>query len=639
MNEFLQAVVDYVRTPRTDYALLITGPWGCGKTYFWKHVVESHVRQMSCAGGEFHPLYASLYGCQSVTEIDTQLFLASYPHLKDKWKKRLAAVGGNVLTQLVRAFTGLELPAINLRWLVNTKNAVLCFDDLERTRLPMKEALGYINTFVEHEGAKVIILCNEAAIEQAEQETYRAMKEKIVGASLDFRPDLDEVFRTLIAEFQSRAAFHGFLLKNAGLLRRLFDRSETHNIRSLRRALSALAVIFDALAGAGMDPNTVGKQLIYVVTPASFELHGRAVDPLKLREILCEDNMAIAGWGAMSRKKEGRNEDDFVAAFAERYFAGIGLGEWKDVVGCIPIYKFLVTGILDRAGLVSWARELTKPVDEREERFKRLTLDPYEMEDTQFTAAAARTMEEVETGQVDSIGGYWGLYRVFEWFCDSGLIALTRQELLQKFRHGLEKALQNGKLKPEPRLRYAFDQPGVAPTTDEGRSLCQRLREVNEALLRGAFRERVKTLATRFQSDPEGFIHALAAEDENGWAWTPVFQELPVAALAEQVIGLPNSLKQRFDWALQARYEKRPLSAEFAVELSALTELRHSLSKHVEARNVSPVPMSLYLIQSIVRTLDRAMERLKQVVPNKAAAVAGTADVEPDPGDDGDGSS
>jgi len=367
MNEVLQAVVDYVRTPQTDYALLITGPWGCGKTYFWKHVVEPHVRQMSCAGRRFHPLYASLYGCQSVTEIDTQLFLASYPHLKDKWKKRLAAVGGNVLTQLVRAFTGLELPAINLRWLVNTKNAVLCFDDLERTRLPMKEALGYINTFVEHEAAKVVILCNEAAIaDEAEKETYRAMKEKIVGASLEFRPDLDAVFRTLIAEFQSCAAFHGFLLKNAGLLRRLFDRSETHNIRSLRRALSALAVVFEVLDADGGDPNGLDKQLIYAVAPASFELHGRAVDPLKLREILCKDNMAIAGWMAMSRKKDGRNEDDFAAAFAERYFEGIGPGEWKDVVGCTPIYEFLVTGILDRARLESWARELTKPADERE---------------------------------------------------------------------------------------------------------------------------------------------------------------------------------------------------------------------------------------------------------------------------------
>jgi len=30
MNEVQQAVIDYVSTPQTDYALLITGPWGCG---------------------------------------------------------------------------------------------------------------------------------------------------------------------------------------------------------------------------------------------------------------------------------------------------------------------------------------------------------------------------------------------------------------------------------------------------------------------------------------------------------------------------------------------------------------------------------------------------------------------------------
>ena len=46
MNEVLQTVMDYVSTPKTDYAILINGPWGCGKTFFWKHIVTPELEKL-----------------------------------------------------------------------------------------------------------------------------------------------------------------------------------------------------------------------------------------------------------------------------------------------------------------------------------------------------------------------------------------------------------------------------------------------------------------------------------------------------------------------------------------------------------------------------------------------------------------
>lgn len=157
MNEVLQAVLDYVQMPSTDYAFLITGPWGCGKTYFWKNAVEPEFKKRIGNGESWRPLYVSLYGCRSAQDIDSQIFFASYPHLREMWVKRLTTTGACVFKQIAKHFTGLELPAVNLRWLVNTSQAVLCFDDLERSEMPMREALGYLNTFVEHEAVKAII--------------------------------------------------------------------------------------------------------------------------------------------------------------------------------------------------------------------------------------------------------------------------------------------------------------------------------------------------------------------------------------------------------------------------------------------------------------------------------------------------
>ena len=48
--------------------------------------------------------------------------------------------------------------------LLSVKDSILIFDDLERCDCPINEILGYINTFVEHNGMKVILIANQKEI-------------------------------------------------------------------------------------------------------------------------------------------------------------------------------------------------------------------------------------------------------------------------------------------------------------------------------------------------------------------------------------------------------------------------------------------------------------------------------------------
>ncbi len=637
MNEVLQAILDYVQMPQTDYALLITGPWGCGKTYFWKNVVEPKLKQVKCDGTPWRPLYASLYGCQRTKDIDTQLFLASPPHLRKEWAARLSTTGGHFLKQRLKAVTRFELPAIDFRWLVNTKHAVLCFDDLERTRLPMKEALGYINTFVEHEFVKTIILTNEAAInDEADKKTYAAMKEKVVGASLTFQPDLDTVFDNLIDEHKVRPEFHDFISRNKALVRRLFDRSETHNIRSLRRAMVALAVVFEALQVGKVDPNAVANQLVYAVAPAAFELHGRGANPARLRKILGMEHMAVLGMSLSRRRSEKTDEEEYEERFAERYLRDLGLAEWGDAVGCPPICEFLLRGVLDRPARISWAEELTKPPDEREERIKRLLFDPREMEDEEFTQTAAQVLDEVEVGDIADVGRYVGLYDSFERFADMGLVAMTRQEVLAKFISGLSKAQEAGRLEPNNLLKFEIDLP-VPPRTEEGRTLRQHVLDANDEAFGLGAHERVQGLASRLKDDALGFIGALADDGESGFLFTPVFQELDADDTAARVLALPNNLKVRFGIAVHARYERPAPPAELIVELPVLTGIKDAMKRHCEAslKDKEPKPMSLLIVQDIVARLDRAIERLQELKQQEEPPALAPVEAQPQKEQDG----
>lgn len=641
MNEALQAVLDYVRTPQTDHALLITGPWGSGKTYFWKNVVEPQLRQLKSNGDAWRPLYASLYGCESTKNIDTQLFLGSYPRLRNKWTSRLSQVGGNTFRQFAKAFASFELPAIDLRWLVRTNHAVFCFDDLERTRLPMKEAFGYINTFVEHERAKVVIMSNEDAInDEDDKKAYGAMKEKVVGASMAFRTDMDAVFKTLIEEYCSRDVYHRFLSANGELLRQLFDRSETRNIRSLRRALSALAFIFDALESAKVDPNALANQLIYAVAPTSFELHGRGADAAEMRKIHDRQHMAAATFVSAISRPSTRDELTEEVKFAKRYVPDLELTEWGNAVGCPPICEFLLTGILDRVALVSWATELTKPADEKEERFNRLLSDPIVMEDEEFTRTVAEVLGEVESGAITVPGKYLAFYQSFESFAGANLISLSPQQVLEKFVSGLSEARDAGRIQFQPDLRHGINHPSLAPRTEEGKLLRDRVLEANNDALERTITERFRTLRSSLHEDPQNLVRALTDRGDGGFLLTPVFQHFGGEEIAKWIVNLPNALKISLDSALHERYQNNVSSPEFVVELPVLQRITELLKADVEASDSERdhLQMSRFIIKKIARRLDCVIEQLRQLQPKKGVSSFKSADDQPrvEQGDNGD---
>ena len=612
----LQAILDYVNTPRTQYAVLIEGPWGCGKTYFWKKSAEPELRKIQMGEGHCRPLYVSLYGCSRTRDIDTQLFLASHPQLRGEWTKRLSSIGGNVCGQIVKLFTRIELPPLDLRWFANMDNAVVCFDDLERAKLSMKEALGYINTFVEHEGVKTVILANEAGIDEAsDKQTYLAMKEKVVGASLRLCAVLDEVFPTLAAEYSSRPEFQAFLSQEASRIQRLFEKSETQNIRALQRAMTALSVVCETIENSEVDLDAIAKQLINAVVPAALEVFGRGATSEQIQRVLSTSRMPVA---VLSLRDEGvkeAGEETYEEGFATRYFGELGLFEFDEAVGCPPVGEFLITGFLDRVELIEWARELVRPADEAQQRINRLCADPRRMRDDEFAEDAATVLQEVESGEIRSMDTCDSLYRCFDWFAGRGLIEDNPTEVLAKFDRGLGKAEERGRLEGDRLLGHRLEDPAMRLETEEGRAFHGLLRAANQRVLARGPRERVKALAARFGEDPGTFIDALVEQGEPGLLGIPVFQELDADELAGRLLALENDMKRSVCLAMRWRYLDRPVVRDLAEEIPVLSKLRDVFRGGAEGQpdDRRPLPMSCLLDREISEVLGAVVERLQRI--------------------------
>ena len=73
MEDLVESILDYIRADYTDYAVMINGEWGSGKTYFFIHKIRNKIETMQLNGKRYKTIYMSLYGISNLEEISKKL--------------------------------------------------------------------------------------------------------------------------------------------------------------------------------------------------------------------------------------------------------------------------------------------------------------------------------------------------------------------------------------------------------------------------------------------------------------------------------------------------------------------------------------------------------------------------------------
>ena len=50
MEDLVESILDYIRSDYTDYAIMLNGEWGSGKTYFWNNKIKPKIESMQLNG-------------------------------------------------------------------------------------------------------------------------------------------------------------------------------------------------------------------------------------------------------------------------------------------------------------------------------------------------------------------------------------------------------------------------------------------------------------------------------------------------------------------------------------------------------------------------------------------------------------
>lgn len=224
ITDFINSYLDKNSIYR--YGLLLSGSWGSGKT----HYIKTYIKAKNNTWGESYPIYISLYGMSSLEQVDDEVLKCNFPFLNNPNFKLLAKVGNSALGSI-------GMHAIDVKgqeFLSPPKNKIYVFDDVERTAIPLKDILGYVNNLVEHQHCKVILVADESVLEENQQ--YKIEKEKVIGKTLTFDTSIKNALEAFSYELRHEKTIT-FLTENIDEIVSFYKESKQTNLRVYQQSL------------------------------------------------------------------------------------------------------------------------------------------------------------------------------------------------------------------------------------------------------------------------------------------------------------------------------------------------------------------------------------------------------------------
>lgn len=276
---------NYLEPSTINYAFLINGDWGCGKTYFIKNFFENdYIKE------EYKkPILISLYGIKNTTEIkerSVESFIGQSKVGEVKANNKVTKYINGITEIIKSADTSLPInvfDAVNTfaKAFIDPDKHILVFDDLERCLMPINEVLGFINNYVENDNYKVIILANEDEIIKkthsenlelkyittlinnkdtdkidlksetnkifAEQIEYKIIKEKLIGRTINFVDYFDENLVSTIENISINSEVDIIIKNNIDRIKEIIKEVNFRNLRSLNYAIDFFASFYEAM--------------------------------------------------------------------------------------------------------------------------------------------------------------------------------------------------------------------------------------------------------------------------------------------------------------------------------------------------------------------------------------------------------
>ncbi len=646
MEDLVESILDYVRADYTDYAIMLNGEWGSGKTYFWNHKIRNRIDGMQFNGKTYTTIYMSLYGISNLEDISKKIFIETTQLMDKNLKKYMNANNQSRIPEYAK--TGLDMAnffgvtqngdKVDYSNFFSTDDKVLCFDDLERANVDVIDILGYINNFVEHDHIKTIIICNEKELSTKLKSTnlemktfiatylldkegdlaktekpmvekirdkieyvfdkandYERIKEKLIGETFEYAPEFNYIINGLLMRYENNPDLLKFLRENTNLIISTFNKSGTRNLRILKHALNDFKKIYEMVNKNYPKTNYRVMQTMLIFTIAvSFEIKAGKVTKDKFVNIVDnEEYKAIL----VSSRVFMDNRQFYIKEFDNNYYYNFK-SEYR-------FFKFIEiyvrTRIFDMKTFKNNMEIIINTIDTNKlPGYKRLLTEEYwKISDDEFGGIIESIIENIKKGELTLLETV-KMFAYFSYFSKKGLIQYDIKTMKTIFFNGMNIASLNSSYceNPEEELK----QLSIDESSPEMDEILKHFYDINIQLKDKMYREKAEEIFKCIPMKMETFYDRFEKECMN----VPIFKYYDVYQMFQRISCASNEDIVSIREILRKRVDKHP--KEIEPEMKNIKQLKQIVDDYIKGKDIG---IKIVMLEEFSKDLGYVLDKYK----------------------------
>jgi hypothetical protein len=599
---------DYLKSENTNYAILLNGNWGSGKSFFWKNSLEKIVTE-----NNYKEIYISLNGISKIETLEHMLFIKLLPFIGKKESGLLkntitlfTNVGNKVSSHFLKTsisdiFKGVSIDAFNF------SKYIICFDDLERCQIPVKEVLGFINNYVEHKNLKTIILADENEINNSQNDkSYHNIKEKLIGRIINFKLDIRETLPKLFIKYKIKnPTFYDFLVYYENYITEILIEYEQQNLRTISFYLETLAKIHPLI----YDQNEKFKKeiiLFSVIITIEFKngnLKSKDFDnfegfPGFNRYTFSSETLRTP---IQKKRTEGEETKTKKEIFQETY-----LEKRLEEYNFYPsIYSYILSGYLNEEDLKIHLKNKYNSEFGTQEAIAFNKLLNYKfrlLSDDDFETLSIEVKTNAENG-IYSLYDYSQIANFYYYFSENKLITLSNIEIKNFIVKGLNECAKRKEIN-----QSIYDNLFYFKEKDEQVGEIRNIiNDLHNEIKKEEDIEKSNELIEHIQNNEEILIENIF---QKFYYSTDLFKYTDAKTLFEKLVNTENFVINKLIELIGRRYSATNIGEILYDDIDLLKDLKEKLTGHLNS-NTLIKPLKRFTINSLKYELNKICEHLE----------------------------
>lgn len=618
VNQHIINYIDnYLNLPEPEFAILLSGKWGSGKTFF----IDNYIENISINKYKFVKI--SLFGMNQTSSIDEQIFQNLHPYLSSKSAK----IAGNIFKGALKlgvnfdynndqqsdgkinydfkGFNPLEYFSEDKK----KKDLVFVFDDIERTNINLKLVLGYINQLLEGSNYKMILLADEDKLKannnSESSNEYINFKEKVIGKTFQINHNTELILKKFIDEHSNNAKV--YLNKCFEDIQNIYFKANYNNLRHLKQTIIDFEYFIKDIHDKYLKSDEFTSKIIRYFFIFSIELKGG--------KLLEEDLNKTYFYSSLDNAKESE---------IKKLFKNYNIDS-------IPLF----TGVI-------WVKILLKSsisIDELEDNIKKLTYFYKEenkptwirlwnytsLTNDEFQNLSNEMEQNLKNNHYKTEAEFLHVIALLIYFSKEDLISLSIEDIKIQVEKSIEffkgnNIWNNVLFKKE--INFNSTGLGYFNNQDEDfRSLFKRIREENEnhyyEYERLKQQDELKSIFDAMNSNDEEYLKQYFNTHKD----KPILKDLDVKEFLNNLYKVENKTIDFISRLFMGRYDDHHSINQqlyYCFYLSKELDFWEKVKQRIDEKDLKPNSLKSHLIKEFYKyCVLQNIEKLSQCKMNK----------------------